>query len=361
MRHFPLVLASFFVAFSCGSLSGQPFPATPLPTPSATQPRTIHLDVLVRDQSGQPFHGLAAQDFTVLDNGQPQKLAGFTPVNAQDRPDAVQVLLVIDMINIGYESVTWAREQMGQFLRQDAGKLGHSTSIAVLDERGLRMMQGSTTDGNELADAFQKFSTDLRIINRSGGWAGVDEMMETSLREFSEAMAVEQSRPGRKLVLVISPGWPMLANQGSSEDLRAAQWVFNVDVRLTDTIRDARAAVYQLNPFGVGAQNPFYYKSFLKPVRKVQQAEYPFLALGVFAVHSGGRVVLKGHDIAGEINDAVRDAGSYYELSYDAPAADTPNEYHDIEVRVNQSGAVAQTLTGYYADPKNVGPEPKKK
>ncbi|HWE86926.1 MAG TPA: hypothetical protein VG267_18425 [Terracidiphilus sp.] len=153
----------------------------------------------------------------------------------------------------------------------------------------------------------------------------------------------------------------MLANQGSTEDLRAAQWVFSVDVRLTDTIRDARTAVYGLTASELGREDPFYYQSFLKPVTKVTQAEYPFLSLGVFATHSGGRVLVSGHSIVKEINDALRDAGSYYELIYRAPAADGPNEYHEVSLRVNQPGATVQALSGYYADPQNVEPEPKPK
>lgn len=260
------------------NLKAQPFPSPPLATSASSQPQTIHLDVLVKDKSGQPVHGLAAQNFTIFDKGQPQKLDSFTAVNAQDHPDGVNVLIVVDMINIGFNSVAWAREQMGEFLRQETGKLGHPTSIAVLTEDGLQMMSGSTTDGNVLQQTFQKFGTDLRAVNRSAGWEGLDEMMETSLKEFSEILAVEQTRPGRKLLLFISPGWPMLANQGSTEDLRAAQWVFNVDVRLTDTIRDARTAIYGLTPSELGREDPFYYQSFLKPVTKVTRRNTRFSA-----------------------------------------------------------------------------------
>ncbi len=357
-RFLPIALAVCVFTF-CAALRAQPFPSAPVATNAPAPPQSIKLDVLVRDKDGEPVHGLAAEDFALFDKGQPQKLAGFTPVAADEHPGAVQVLIVVDMINMGFNSLAWTREQIGEFLKQDAGKLGHPTSIALMTEDGLRMMSGSTTDGSVLETGFEKLATNLRAIQRNGGWAAQNTIMEMSLNQFTQILAVESARPGRKLVLVISPGWPMMPRLGSQEDLRAAQWVFNVDVSLTDAILDARTSVYQLNPFGVGSRTLYYYQSFLKPVSKVNQAEYPFLALGVFAVHSGGRVVIKGHDVAGEISDAVRDAGSYYELSYDAPPADGPNEYHDISVRVNQPGAKAQTLKGYYAAPENVGAKPK--
>ncbi|HWE86927.1 MAG TPA: hypothetical protein VG267_18430 [Terracidiphilus sp.] len=174
------VLAPFLGVFLGSVLAAQSSPSVPVAGASASQPQTIHLDVLVKDKAGQPLRGLEAQNFTVFDKGQPQKLDSFTAVNTEDHPDAVQVLFVVDMISIGFNSVAWAREQMGEFLRQDTGKLGHPTSIAFLTEGGLRMMSGSTTDGNLLQSEFQKMGTDLRAVNRSAGWQGLDEMMETS-------------------------------------------------------------------------------------------------------------------------------------------------------------------------------------
>jgi VWFA-related protein len=347
-------------------LRAQPFPSTPVAGNSAGQPQTIHLDVLVKGTSGQPLRGLAEQAFTVLDNGQPQKLVSFKPVGTKNNPSAVHVLIVMDMISTGYDSVTWGREQLSEYLKQEGGSLAHRTSIAAMTEDGLKMESGSTTDGTVLQSEFQKIGTDLRPVTQSAGWQGLDELMEQSLQQFSQILAVEQARPGRKMVLFISPGWPMLGWQGSEEDLRAAQWVFNVNVRLTNTILDARTAIYRLDPFEIGgahagAQDPFYYQAFLKPVTDPKKATYPFLGLGVFAVHSGGRVLVTGHDITGELNNVLRDAGSYYELTYTAPPASAPNQYHAISVHVNQPGARVQTLSGYYADPQNVGPKPKEK
>lgn len=360
MLIFRTTLASLCLLF-CSSLGAQSLPTSPIAGSEPSRPQAIRLDVMVKDKSGQPVHGLTAQDFTVLDNGKPQTLSNFTPVNTNDHPDAVQMLIVVDMINIGFDSIAWARDQIGNFLRQDAGKLGHPTSMAVMTDGGLRMMSGFTEDGTVLQSSFQQFGTDLRTVDRSAGWAGQDVMMEKSLQQFSQILAVEQARPGRKLLLFISPGWPMLPDQGSQEYLSAEQWVFNLDVRLTDSIHDARAAICVLDPFAMGTHDPFFYKSFLKPVSKLNQAEYPFLGLGVFAVHSGGRVLASGHDITGEINDAMHDAGSFYEITYDAPAPHAANEYHAISVRVNQPGVTVQTISGYYADPQNVGPEPKAK
>jgi len=359
MRRVVLVAASFCLISGFAALKGQPFPSPNITQTAAGEPQTIHLDVLVKDKAGKLVTDIPEQAFAVFDNGQPQKLISFTPVDTSS-PNAVHVLIVVDMINPGYNSVTWGREQLSEYLRQEGGSLSHRTSIAAMTEDGLKMMAGSSTDGNSLQAEFQKIGTEQRLVTQQAGWQGLEQLYEQSLQQFSQILAIEQARPGRKLVLVISPGWPMLGWWGSQEDLQSLQRDFNIIVALTNTIRDARVAIYRLDPFELGgahagAQDPFYYQDFLKAVTNPKKATFPFLGLGVFAVHSGGRVLVTGHDIAGEIRAAMHDAGAYYELSYATPPASEPNQYHAIDVRVKLPGARVQTLSGYYADPLYVG------
>ncbi len=366
MRPVVVLGACFCIIFSSTALCAQPFSSTQVAGTSAGRPQTIHLDVLVKDKAGLPLPGISQQALTVLDNGQPQKLISFTPVATRDDPSAVHVLIVMDMINPGYDSVTWGREQLSEYLKQEGGSLRHLTSIAAMTEDGLKMMSGSTTDGNSLQAEFQKFATDLRPVTQQAGWQGLEQLLQQSLQQFTQILAIEQTRPGRKLVLFITPGWPMLGWWGSQQDLNSVQQDFNVIVAITNAIRDARTVIYRLDPFEIGgvhagAQDPFYYEDFLQPLTDPKKATFPFLGLGVFAVHSGGRVLVTGHDVTSEINNALSDAGTYYELAYAAPQGGGPNQYHAINVRVNQPGATAQTLNGYYADPQLVGPQSKAK
>ena len=42
-------------------------------------------------------------------------------------------------------------------------------------------------------------------------------------------------------------------------------------------------------------------------------------------------------------------AQAYYELSFDPPRAEHPDEYHHIEVQVAKPGLTARTREGYYS------------
>jgi hypothetical protein len=40
-----------------------------------------------------------------------------------------------------------------------------------------------------------------------------------------------------------------------------------------------------------------------------------------------------------------------YEMTFDAPASQRPNQYHAVEVRIDKPGLVMRTRKGYYAQP----------
>ena len=324
----------------------------------AAKPNLITVDVFVADSLGHPFHGLDQQSFTLLDNGQPRQLVSFRAVDPATDAGAVRVLLVVDMMNNAVASVARQREQIGEFMNQDGGKLAHPMALAVLTETGVKMMNGYSQDGHALLDAFQNVASEIRPVGRSAGFYGAAERLQESLNGLQEIAAYEAKQPGRKLVFLIGPGWPMLANAGIEESDRQRAWVFNTLVQISNSLREAHVVLYSLNPFGLGfgGGDPFLYQGYRKPVTKLSQAEYPYLAQPVLAEHSGGRALISSNDTLGDINSAMRDAGAYYQLTFEAPAGAKPNEYHKLEVRLNTPNSDKQNLqvrtnAGYYVQP----------
>lgn len=327
---------------------------------AAAEPAHITINVVAADKLGHPVRGLGAGDFTVLDNKQPVKLTGFRALEGAGKDSPVHVVLVVDMVNADVVTVARERQDLKAFLEEDGGHLGYPTSIAVFADSGVKVQNGWTMDGNALQAAFNKQSSELRVLGRDTGFYGAAERLEMSLKELGQLAAYEERVPGRKLMMVISPGWPMLALSGNESDLKQRTWVFNSVVRLTNAFREADIGLYCLDPYDLGRTNPFFYESYLKGVAEPKQAVYPHLGLQVLAVHSGGQVLVTGRDITAELNTAIRDAGVSYELTFEATPGKRPNEYHALEVKVDKPDVKARTVSGYYSHTLAIDPDKRK-
>jgi hypothetical protein len=60
------------------------------------------------------------------------------------------------------------------------------------------------------------------------------------------------------------------------------------------------------------------------------------------------------NDITSLLRKAMADTSAYYQLSFDAPPAEHPDEYHHLQVQLNNSNLVGRTLQGYYAQPYSI-------
>jgi VWFA-related protein len=324
------------------------------PPPVPVSPdRAIKLDVVVTDKSGQPVAGLTQQDFTVFDNKLTQKITSFRAVNSTDEPPT-EVILVVDAVNTGFSSVSYERSQIVKYLQQNGGKLAQPTSLIFFSDQNVQLQAQPTQDGNALVGAFDKNQTALRTIRRSQGFYGAEDRVDLSLRTLGTLATYEANRPGRKLVIWISPGWPLLSGPRVDLSRRQQEGLFRSVAAMSTALRQARITLYSVDPLGTedaGGLRTIYYQEFLKGVRKPNDVVTADLALQVLAVQSGGRVLNSSNDVAGEIASAAADAGIYYMLSFDSAPADQPNEYHQLEVKVEKSGLSVRTRSGYYAQP----------
>jgi VWFA-related protein len=329
------------------------------PPPSTAAPQgTIKLDVVVTDGAGLPVAGLQQQDFTLLDNRKPQPILSFRAVDgitgngtAADPP--VQVILLIDMANNLLHNVAYERYQIDKFLKQNGGKLVQPVSLMVLSDQGVKAQPQPSTDGNSLAGGLNRVESSIHTIPITGGYNAI-ERMDLSLKALRQIVTVEGHRPGRKLLIWIGQGWPLLENPGYTESERVRRGRFGAIVELTQQMREARVTLYSINAIDPGSPAQMrseYYKSFLKGVTSANQADSGALSVPVFAVHTGGRVFQSSGDLVTLLNGCVAEAKAYYTLGFDPPAAEHVDEYHELSVRVDKPGTTAHTNTSYYAQP----------
>lgn len=323
--------------------------AQPAP-PAQPASNRISLDVVVTPKSGPPVSGLQKQDFTILDNGVAQPIVSFAAVGGPSAP--LEVVLLIDAVNTTAENISYERKQIEAFLKSDGGRLAHPTSLAIFTDTGTHMQQGFSTDGNALSDALDRQTIALREIRPDSQWA-VQERLQLSLDALNQLATKEAARPGRKIILWMSPGWPLLSSPMVDLDGKQMQQLYSQIASTSTLLRRGGITLYSVDSLGPGenVERTNFYQSFLKPVTKPSQVELGDLGLQVLAMQTGGLTLGPGNDLAKLLERCMADAAAYYELSFDPPPSERRNEYHSLQVKVAQPGLIARTRTGYYSGP----------
>jgi len=195
---------------------------TEIPSEASSVEGLIRIDVTVTDRSGHVASGLQRSEFKVLDNGALQQIVAFrqsdrVPARAEDQ---LTLILLIDTLDVPAELVAFERQQTANFLRWNSGQLTRPVAVYSLEDSGFFLITKASTDGEELAravasdnkiDAFL-LSPLLPSHERSRFRAAtVDPTFNespalTGLRALGTIATVEDSQPGRKLVLWIGPG-----------------------------------------------------------------------------------------------------------------------------------------------------------
>ena len=102
------------------------------------------------------------------------------------------------------------------------------------------------------------------------GNEGALERTQISVHQSAAIAENEARQPGRKLLIWVGPGWPMLQSQNFTFSERDRRRYFDVIVELTNRLREARIVVYSVAPadssLGGGPGRSQLYKAFLKPV-----------------------------------------------------------------------------------------------
>ncbi len=343
LRH----LLILFVAFFPG------LPAAPAQPPQSAGPSpsdSIKLTVVVNSKSGQPVSNLSQQDFTILDNKTPRPITSFRVMTPAQEP--VEVILFIDAVNTPYHMVAYMRQYVGKFLQANEGKLAYPTAIAILTDQGVQIDSGFSTDGNALNDSLARHIIGLRTITSSSQWGGL-ERLQIGLNAFHQLLTAVSTLPGRKIVLWISPGWPLISGPEIFFTAKQTQGMFSSVVSFSTQMRQDNVTLYNINPVGTGQslETADYYQAFLKGVAKTNDVRFGNLGVQVLAVQSGGLAIESDNDVVGNIHSCLTDVQSWYEITFDPLPADKPNEYHQIQIKLDKPGLVARTRTGYYSNP----------
>jgi VWFA-related protein len=319
----------------------------------------IKLDVAVTDAGGKPVSGLESADFSLLEEGQPQRILSFqafTGRGAGSEPP-VKTILLIDTIELPANLASEERNSVESYLRTNGGHLAHPVSLFLLSDTGLWTVTHPSQDGQVLAREIER--NEFMRVRANVGWQRgalsssmelKDPAAESALKALAQISAEERTRPGRKLLLWIGPGWG-IGSGAYAEAKPGSPPVFNAVCWFSALLREAHLVLYSFT-VGEGANSQGeLYKDYLDGVRLPRKASFMNLYRKVLAVQSGGRIVDDGSDLVTQIERCVQETGYFYRISFDPFRTDHPDEYHNLKVEVNQAGLGARTTTGYYDQP----------
>ncbi len=311
---------------------------------TAQAPYTLH--AVVTGSKNTPAPNLPATAFTLQDNGQPTPILS---VRAGD-PQPAKLLIVIDAVNASYTQVAYQRSQLERFLTANGGTLAYPASIVIAADTTLQATPGFTTNGTTLNASLQQQTVALRDIRRSAGFYGAEERLDISLQALRKILIFAGSTPGHKLILFISPGWPLLSGPGVQLSGKDESRIYTQVESLSQAIHASNSTLYSINPLGAGEDlvREDSYEAFLKGATKPSQAQIGNLGLQVLAIQSGGLSLNGNNDISKLLMQCVADATAPYTLTFNPALAEPGSDYHRLDLHVADPGLKARTTTGLY-------------
>ena len=316
----------------------------------------VVLDVSVLDRDGQPVHGLTSADFTVLEDGRPQKIDTFTAI---DLPDVVRtgatwirdtpretrantelnegaiVVIVLDDTMMPRA----AGQQVPSYARRVVDGLGPNDLAAVVYIVSKRSGQTFTHDRSRLLAAVERYKGGAASPGSLG--TAISElaprMLVDTLGDLADGLSALPAR--RKAIVFISVGLDLdlsrvMPDTPRTADAPAAHHVGTIIgdlLRLFDRARSANVSVYGVDPAGLDPEFSKARLDFLKTLSS----------------NTGGFTVTDTNDPQPGITQIFRENASYYVVGYQPANARTEGRFRRIEVQVNRPGVTVRTRSGY--------------
>jgi VWFA-related protein len=323
----------------------------PLAPLSATDPVVreglFSIDLVVADSAGDSDSDLAPWDFTLLDNGQSAKIRTLHKSLEASEPAPV-LIFVLDSINLPPQQLQQTESAIVQFLRRNSGRQEAACFLYRLARDGLFSSSKLTRDGNLLAKELERHKSP-RIVWRSGrndepnllrSLEGSSQPNPLSLRALGSIAIDQREIAGRKVVVWISPGWPV--NRGDIG--------FDEATELSTRLREARIVLDNVSVWP-NLDKSFNYHDYLEAPRSQKDMQPARLALQVIATHTGGLVLDSSGDLDRDIERCVEEERKFYTLTFNPPHTNRMDEFHDLRVQVARPGLTVRAPTGYYNEP----------
>jgi len=340
----------------------------------------VKVDVSVLDKQGQPVRGLTAKEFTLLEDGKPQQIQAFAPVDLPapdlkaapwtrdvapdvatntDADDLRLVVIVIDDAMLPQDPTIVANAK--KIAKSVVEKVGAQDLAAVVFTRDAKHGQEFTHDHARLLEAVDSaHSSGFNPLGDTADAALVASSVGT-LAGLAEALGGVTDR--RKSVIWIGIGipftpWEMSSRSGWQHDIYL-QWVAAMDA-----VRRANINVFAVDPGGLDGlrsllgsrtsgvmTDPYSLRGASNAPRDdgsaAKASTYQRYLQGL-ADSTGGRSFVNANEFDTSVAQIMRETGSFYLLGYVSTSAAAGQRLRKIEVKVSRPGVSIRARSGYY-------------
>lgn len=375
----------------------------------------VLVPVVVKDKSGNFVTGLTVDDFTVTENGQPQKVSTFEEVKPSaspvERPRLAPMeytnvvtggssprrmtIIALDLVNTPFLDQARAREQLLKYLAEqvDANNL---TALVTIHIKGITVIQDFTGDPKALVAGLQTVKGKLHlteatslssprtdeIIAQAAGDVGVAaRLMEfaspgdfgsyrqgaavaTTLEAFQHIAQAFAGVPGRKSLLWATGSFPFTIDDSSS--ILGGGSVYALYERTMQSLTSANIAVYPVDVRGLmtvglpDSSTPSTSRGAAFPGPAISAASRAqadtITTLETFAAMTGGKAFYNRNDLSNSFKEASEDSSAYYMLGYYLDKKNTKSGWRKLKVKVAHEDAHVRARTGFFVDQSTVDP-----
>ena len=396
MRRLTALVACGMTCLVLGLRAQQPVPGPQEPFRAGVD--VVQVDVSVVDKNHEPVRGLTAADFTVLENGKPQRIVDITPIETPDidpkltawmrliprdvaANDMVEIAgdgrlmgILIDDRNIPFDDPDIAIS-VRDAARHIVDSMGPSDSAAVVFAQDAGRTIDFTGDRQKLYDAIDSYDPHrppfIGWASRQGQgpiegdhqvWAPAlsrsecvrNEPAVPALETLVARMAAGPARQ-RKTVMYLGVGVSMnFSPSGCYELFTLMQNVFSL-------AHHADVVVNTIDPLGyLGYQD--YLNNPMRAARGTGRSDSqtrtadPRLAkefMQITADNTGGHAVIDTDAVTPEIDRIFEEGSSYYLLGYETSNPKPDGKFRRIEVHVNRQNMTVHARAGYWAPTAN--------
>ena len=368
--------------------------------------RLIDVDVYVTDAQGRPVKGLTRDDFELLEDGKPQEIRAFTPMDLPiDAPGAsgtapadprmpptdvetnvdiarTYILLLdspymqVENEHMNGAAYTAAVKRIAaQFVNE---ALGPRDQAAVVHVQGTASnAQGLTSNHQLLLDSIGKYGqgrSGAEFAPARGDPEIAQRILATyrALQDISERLAIIGGR--RKTIVWIGGQLPFdLSNAydlGGTPEVSIIERLAGViSIAQKDAVRAAtrnNVAIHPVDAMGLTTDTA---QPLVQPAGSVRDTPRPApesvrqASLREVAEDTGGTAVVGTNNFSGGYSRIVQENSTYYMLGYSPAEEYQDGKFHPIQVRVKNRQLIVHARKGYTAPdgtakPANLPPLP---